>query len=168
MKSKEAGAAIVLALAVFFILWMQMNRFTKDDLEVGGLHLSGGRSVEVITLINSSTSTPTLGRYDSLDSPRSTNYTVPTGESLYVYAVGWTNATSTPLTLLFGYGDTKVQNSAAAPTNLVVQYSATGQANGLPMLLTTTIRIPAGKIPVAYIGGTGSYPSDVMAYGVER
>ena len=168
MKSKAAGVAVALGLAAFFILWMQMNRFTKDDVTVGALGLSGGRSVEVITLINSSTSTPVLGRYDSLDSPRSTNYTVPTGQSLYVYAVGWTNATSTPLTLLFGYGDTKVQNSAAAPTNLVVQYSATGQANGEPMLLPLTVAIPAGKIPVVFIAGTGSYPSDVMAYGVER
>ena len=168
MKSKAAGVAVALGLAAFFILWMQMNRFTKDDVTVGALGLSGGRSVEVITLINSSTSTPALGRYDSLDSPRSTNYTVPTGQSLYVYAVGWTNATSTPLTLLIGYGDTKVQNSASAPTNLVVQYSATGQANGEPMLLPMTVAIPAGKIPVVFIGGTGDYPSDVMAYGVER
>ena len=168
MKSKGAGVAILFAFAAFVILWMQMDRFTEDDLTVGALGLSGGRSVEVITLINSSTSTPVLGRYDSFDSPRSTNYTVPTGQSLYVYAIGWTNATSTPLTLLFGYGDTKVQNSAAAPTNLVVQYSATGQANGEPMLLPLTVAIPAGKIPVVYIGGTGNYPSDVMAYGVER
>src|SRR3990167_3544913 len=168
MKSKEAGVAIALGLAAFFILWMQMYRFTKDDLTIGALGLSGGRSVEVITLINSSTSTPALGRYDSLDSPRSTNYTVPTGQSLYVYAVGWTNATSTPLTVLLGYGDTKVKNSTSAPTNLVVQYAATGQANGEPMLLPMTVAIPAGKIPVVYIGGTGSYPSDVMAYGVER
>ena len=104
-------------------------------------------------LINTQTQLD-LNRYDSFDSPRGTSYQVPTGKTLYITKVQGSilQAAGADVGIEVGYGDTHVEDSVAAPTNVIPIYlTKFFTINGLQLDLDVWIPIPTGKFPYIYL-----------------
>ncbi len=108
----------------------------------------------------------TLGAnvYQTLGFPFGTGYAVTAGKTLYITEVFFHNDAGARQ-IYFGYGDTDVDDSVAAPTNAV-------QIGGNLAILTANvvykhdvfIPVPATKYPFFWATGSNAY---VTALGVE-
>jgi hypothetical protein len=144
MRPSTQFALFLVAVALAVVLAVQGQA-------IGWWQVGGGwsRSANGVALV-SSTTPVTGGRYDSLESPRGTDYQVPAGQTLYI--TNWIGtpqmASGSSFTLEIGYGDTAVNNSVAAPTTPIVVYAVSWRtADGPPVNRSTWIEVPAGKYP---------------------
>lgn len=93
-------------------------------------------------------------------------YQVPTGYKLVLVAVKMITVTAALSTLFPGYGDTSVQNSAAAPTNNVPVGNAIGPTlatAGEKVEMAMYCEVPAGKYPT-FQAVTGAVRATVLGY----
>jgi len=116
----------------------------------------------------------TGGQYDTLRN-NGTAYQVTTGKTLYIFAIdGTSQASATLVYCQFGYGDTSVSDSAAAPTNSVLR-RAGGIAQWAQELVFApstpnniklcNITVPASKYPY-FLPQGGAAAMTVYAYEV--
>lgn len=114
---------------------------------------------ELKTLVTSQEDV-TSGRYDTLESPRGTDYVVPAGKTLYIGKLqgGTGQASGANGRIEIGYGDDGVADSVSAPTNALVVYQIRHRtSDGLrPWDEDVWIPIPAGKYPYVRLGGAGN------------
>lgn len=138
---------------------------TGVTFELGGINLNlADAQGRITTLLN-----PTLnlgnGRYDSLDSPLGTDFIVPAGFEFHV-TDGDMPHDPPESVISFGWGDTHVENSIAAPTNSVIAFRITLD-DGSPHEFTMHVIVPAGKYPfVRFEEGTGSLDGPGWFLGV--
>ena len=149
----------MLALLGFVVLgaalWLGFAR--TGDFTVGSL--TEGNWTNMVALTNSQDEI-TAGYYDSFESPRGTDYTVPAGETLYVVSfIGLPEvAASADQVFVIGYGDSAVNNSAGAPTNAIVVCALTWETiDGVPAQVPLFCPIPAGKYPFVVSSGAGNF-----------
>ena len=137
---------------------------TDDSFAVGGSTTRDPS--DGVALVNSA-SPVTAGNYDTYESPRGTDYQVPTGQTLYITQLTGSPqvATSTSETLTVGYGDTAVGDSTAAPDSAVVVFVTSWESvDGAPARLDVFVPVPAGKYPFVLPSGA----SNVQATGLVR
>ena len=152
-------SALATALVVSVTLVAQAGTITLGSAVEVNLN-------ELVALTNSQ-DTLTADNYDSFESPRGTDYVVPTDRTLYITSVhGLPHAAaSTDQHFHIGYGDDGVDNSVSAPTNAVVVCDWSWEAaDGPPAVLPLYCPIPEGKYP--FIQGTGA--GNYQATGVAR
>lgn len=167
MREKSAGIVLALAIIFFGLFWFHTDGFSGNVFTCGGaLEFKAAAINTCDGLITPSTS-PGGGNYDSVDLPLGTSYEVAARRTFLLAGVAVTiGATST--TLQFGYGDTHVENSVAAPASDVVLGEVQYPANAGLVLTSITGEVPAGKFPWARITGPSAWPSRVTLYGAER
>lgn len=166
MRFKEAGIAIGLLCILFAVLWWRTDAFGGTKVDVGSATISASDQAAVRQPI-SATSGATGGRYDSLDHPLGTDYVVTAARTFWVYGIV-TSSDAAAITVTYGYGDTHVENSAAAPTNAVTLGEFYLPAGGGLERVPVTVSVPAGKYPWAQVTGPANWPSRVTMVGVER
>lgn len=130
---------------VLLVSWVFME--ARPDYELGAVSFTDVS--ETVALV-SSASPIAAGNYDSLDSPRGTDYQVPAGQTLYIAQLLGAPHTTAALdtTLSIGYGDTAVADSTSAPDALVIVFSTTYRAaDGPPLPVEVFVPVPAGKYP---------------------
>lgn len=89
-------------------------------------------------------------RYDTLETPRGTDYQVPTGKTFWITKVigGTTDGAAGVAGVAIGYGNSGVANSVAAPTNSFVMAEIDHRFGGeLLVNIDVLIPIPAGNYP---------------------
>ncbi len=165
------GIAVIFAILAFAVIWVgdirggQIPGRTGVTFNIGGITLdlpdAQGR---ITTLVN-----PTLniasGRYDSLDSPLGTDFIVPADREFHV-TDGDMPHDPPESVISFGWGDTHVENSVAAPTNDVIAFRISLDDNS-PDEFSMHVIVPAGKYPfVRYEEGTGTLDGPGWFLGV--
>ena len=159
MRWPTALAFAATALVVVLLLWPLAPTYVIGSTTTR----DAGSGVALVA----SVSPVTADRWDSLESPRGTDYQVPAGQTLYITEIVGSPqvAASTSVTLTVGYGDTAVGNATSAPDAAVVVFVTTWEAaDGAPLPIEVYIPIPAGKYP--YVLPSGA--SNVQATGTVR
>jgi hypothetical protein len=140
------AASTILLLGLF---WLQVGRVGSYS---AGASLTTDRS-GTLQLVNSA-SVITDGNYDTFESPRGTDFQVPTGQTLTIAAwLAGLQTTGADAALEIGHGSTAVSNSASPPTDPIIVFSipyrTSGGLNGQPLLA----EIPAGRYPFVRVTG---------------
>ena len=144
-----AYVAIAFAVLAALISWVNL-RSTTDIWRVGTLETTDLTGLVALT---NSQSDLTADRYDSYESPRGTDYQVPTGETLYITTLhGTADAAVVDLHIQVGYGDDAVNDAVGAPTNSVTVFEFTWRdavdaGGGQSVPISVWIPIPADKYP---------------------
>lgn len=149
----------MLALLGFVVLGLTVGFLFARTGSITIGSLSEGYPGDMVSLTNSQ-DTLTAGNYDSFESPRGTDYTVPVGQTLHVIAfIGHPEvAASTSQVFVIGYGDNAVDNSAGAPTNAIVVCALTWEAvDSAPAQVPLFCPIPGGKYPFVVSTGAGNF-----------
>lgn len=156
----RAMLAVMGFLVLGAALWLGFAR--TGGITIGSL--DDGNWANMVALTNSQDEI-TAGYYDSFESPRGTDYTVPAGDTLYVVSfIGLPEvASSADEVFVIGYGDTAVNNSVGAPTNAVVVCALTWEAvDSVPAQVPLFCPIPAGKYPFIVSSGAGNFQATGM------
>lgn len=154
--------SIVVIVAVIATAFIQAGILDKPTVIIGSASLPHKDFTNVRSLINR-TDQATASRYDSLDFPRGSTFTVPANREFVVTevcAVDLSGAAPAGTHALIGYGDDAVADSAAPPTNAVTLISVT---TAMSDCVDAWAKVPAGKIPFALSEGSNW---DVTASGV--
>lgn len=117
--------------------------------------------------LTNSVSTVTANRYDTFESPRGTDYQVPSGQTLYINNLVGHHTThgSAHASVQIGYGSTGVSNSATAPADAVIVFSYTEHDHDVQVEpIDVWIPIPAGMYPFLLVDQGAGY----QATGVTR
>lgn len=150
------GLAIIV-LAIVLAVW------TRPTYHIGR---ANDTNPDNIVGLVSSTTPVDADNFDSWQSPRGTDYQVPSDKTTYITDItGFPQVTSGNIVMEIGYGDEAVSNSASAPTGATVVWSATWAAEaGSLQALDVWAEIPAEKYPFVHLDQQGA----IQATGVER
>ena len=162
MADKSLGVIVIVAAIVVFG-WL-VPLVTWGSVTIGDTTYRGVAPANAVSLIGA-TATTTDGYYDSLDRPLTTTYAVPTGRTLTLVRAD-VASTSTRTVLQIGYGDTHVENSAAAPTNPVTLYETNLPAAATYHQIPVELAMPAGKFP--WMRTIGAVGQRAVLVGIER
>lgn len=154
--SRSAIMGIVVALVAASLVWggYALNRAQLGDWQ------------NTVALVNSVVSVSS-NSYDSFESPRGTDYQVPSGKTLYINTLLGHHTThgSAHASIQIGYGSTAVGNSATAPIDAVIVFSYTEHDHNAQVLpIETWVPIPAGMYPFMLVDTSSAY----QATGVLR
>lgn len=142
-------AGLLTLLIAIVIIWAGL--FGGPEYQVGNISFrSAGDGVNLV----SSTSPVTAGRYDTLQSPRGSAYSVPADRTLYLGSILGTPHASASLdtTITLGYANAAVSNSSAAPDTPVIVFSYTYRtADGALLPADIFVPIPEGKYPFTFV-----------------
>lgn len=166
-RRAAALTGVVIGLGILFYLEDLRPTYTDHAITLGPLEIPGRAAGNIVPLLNTSTSTPALGDYDSLDRPRGTDYVVPTGRRLRLTQFV-TSATSTPLTVTLGYATVHVSATSTAPAGAVTLFSLTAPAGAGVLEVSLGATVPAGGYPWAFLDAdvAGDWPSTVNVAAV--
>lgn len=168
MRAPITGIAVAMFVIVFGWLFQFTNQFQgQPSATIGSLTVPANQQANVRSLVNR-TVTATTARYDSLDSPRGTTFTVPAGQTFIITAACGVDISAGGGGVIdIGYGDDAVANSAAPPTNAVTLATVfCGVFGGSDQELW--LEIPAGKVPFAFAHVPAPNTWQASASGVLR
>lgn len=143
MLRQSGLVGIVLVLLIVGFAATQQGKYQAGGVEV--------HSSNDIVALTSSTNTVDAGNYDTLESPRGTDYQVPAGTTFVVTLLTASGTGD------IGYGDDAVSDSASPPTNAVTVCTFIGSGE-------VWCPIPSDKFPFVRVDTAGA----VSAVGVER
>ena len=170
MKSREAGIALALVLIVLAVVWWRTDGI-GGGLACGGRTLAAADAVRCITL-STVTDGALGGRYDGTQQYLGLAFAVPAGQELVVTRLTTTADAAAPITVIYGWGDSDVADSVAAPalarTAGGFTVPATGAAADGHRSHEAVFIVPAGKYLWARMSGAANWPGRVQMVGYLR
>ena len=154
MKSGVIGASylalavVVAVVAAFFYMMPTMT--------IGGALVV--RDLDSVVTLTNSVNQITDDYYDTYETPRGTDYLVPTGKTLYVTHLEGNNLKGAAHErIMLGYSTDTVTNSATPPTGAVIMVNFTFEESDISDIHEDIFMVvPAGNYPWIHLDGGGA------------
>jgi len=165
------GVGVIFGILAFAVIWVgdirggQIPGRTGLVFDLGSITLDLADAQTRINVMVNPTAALMVDNYDSFDSPLGTDFIVAAGMEFHITAADLPHDNPRAL-FSIGYGDTHVEDSAAAPTNAVILYRTTiddQSEHFFPLHMV----IPAGKHPfLLFESGTSTLDGAGTFWGV--